>query len=43
MLFFTKDSTGMYLPESFLVSTNQNKILQQKKYRVLDFSCEFSR
>ena len=43
MLFFTEDSTGMYLPESFLVSTNQNKILQQKKYRVLDFSCEFSR
>ena len=43
MLFFTKDSTGMYLPESFLVYTNQNKILQQKKYRVLDFSCEFSR
>ena len=43
MLFLTKDDNEIYQAESFIVASNMNKLLNQKKFTILDIASEFSR
>ena len=43
MLFLTKDDNEIYQAESFIVASNMNKLLNQKKFTILHIASEFSR
>ena len=43
MLFLTQGENDIYHAESFIVANNMNKLLNQKKYTILDIASEFSR